>query len=339
MSVTSISCVVGQAMRCILGIDSGGTKCDALVARDDGVALGWGRCDIADPGSGRSGGGSGRSVGSIGRAVEQAMDGVECDELHITGVTGWVPLSFLHGRHGVKIETHPISECAAPLALVGETAGVVVLAGTGAFVHGKTRDGRELLLDALGPVLGDFGGGYHIGLLALQAAAKSRWHPRHETSLAPHILRACGVKDADRRGTCLISYMQERRDRAEIASFARLVNTEAEAGDHVAIGILQEAAAAMAETLFDVVDSLGMTEEEYVMAGTGSVATQSRVYWQHLCELAKRSAPLLRPVISDLPPVVGMVLLALRRMVPSDPQALEHGLFRSVRELLPRKKR
>lgn len=324
-------------MRCVLGIDSGGTKCDAILVADDGTAVGWGRCDVASPESGRGWGGSGRSMPSIRHAVSQAMEGVELDELHVVGAIEWVPAGFLREGHPVKIQVHGLpGEAAAALALVGETVGVVVLAGTGAFVYGKTREGREALLDALGPMLGDYGGGYQIGSLAVRAAAKSGWNPRHQTSLAPVIHKACGINEAEPRGRSLIGFMYEPHDRAEIAAFAKLVDFEAEAGDRIARAILEKAAADIAETLRDVVDRLGIANDEYAMIGTGGVATGSRTYWQHFCALAKEFAPGLKPVISDLPAVLGTVLPTLRALAATDPQAMESRLFQSTRQLLSR---
>jgi N-acetylglucosamine kinase len=244
-------------------------------------------------------------------------------------------MRLLREKHPVKMETHPApGEAAAALALVGEEVGVVVLAGTGAFVRGRTRDGRELHLDGLGPMLGDYGGGYQIGSLAVRAVAKSRWHPRHQTSLTAPIHRACGVNDGEAPEPTLIRFMHAPRDRAEIASFAELVNEEAEAGDRIAREILEQAATAISETLRDLVDRLGIAQEEYAMVGTGGVATGSRIYWQHLCALAREFAPGLKPVISELPAVVGLVLPTLQSLATVGPKALQDNLSRSMREMV-----
>ncbi len=84
------------AMRCILGIDSGGSKCDALVVRDDGVAIGWGQTRVGDtPARGRNFGGFGRNPRSVGLAIRQAITGLKCDELHLVGLTTYFPLALL----------------------------------------------------------------------------------------------------------------------------------------------------------------------------------------------------------------------------------------------------
>jgi N-acetylglucosamine kinase-like BadF-type ATPase len=51
--------------------------------------------------------------------------------------------------------------------------GVAVVAGGGMNCVGLAPDGREARFPALGPITGDWGGGYDVGLAALSAAARS----------------------------------------------------------------------------------------------------------------------------------------------------------------------
>jgi N-acetylglucosamine kinase-like BadF-type ATPase len=320
-------------MHYILAIDSGGSKCDAVLIREDGSVQGWGRCDISHPESGRGRGGSGRSEQTVALAVRRAVGNrLRCEELHVTGRYSF-PAEALPDAQRGQVAYHGTSEQGAALALVGEETGVVVLAGTGAFVCGRTRDGRELMLDALGPLLGDYGGAYHIGLLAVRAAARSHWHPRHQTSLAEVVRRACAEHAGNPPRFSLVEYMLGNRDRAEIASLAKLVDREANAGDRIAREILEEAAAAISETLYDVVDRLDIAREEYAMVGTGSVAVKSRIYWRHLCDRAEAFAPRLKPVVSDMPAVLGLALCAAREVEGIDLPAFRDTLFRTTRAM------
>ncbi len=318
-------------MRCVLAIDAGGSKCDALLVRDDGVALGWGRCDIADPEAGRGWSGSGRSVETVTRAVKRAMGEHSCRELHITTFANrrWAEETLAGAE---RIVQHSVAEYDGPFALAGTRFGVVALAGTGAFVFGRTRDGRACHLDGLGPNLGDYGSGYQIGMMALRAAARSGWHPRHHTSLADPVYRACVNHPGDERGHGLVGYTIEHHDRAEIASLAKIVDIEANGGDRVARQILRAAATSLAETLYDVVDRLGLKEEEYPLIGTGSIATRSRIYWRHFCRLAKEFAPHLKPFVPDLLPVVGVALCTLQEVTPDNMEDVRSTLLQTARE-------
>ena len=203
-------------MRCVLGLDSGGSKCDALVATEDGVVIGWGHVDVLDPRSGRDDrGGSGRSRRTVRQAAQDALRDITCDELHVTCLGGAVPLGFWRRADVGRVLLHPAAEHNAAFTLVGERCGVVALAGTGAFAYGRTRDGRDLHLDGLGPLLGDYGSGYHIGSMAIRAAAKSRWHPRWKTALEETVTDAIGgTWRPGTRDSSLVEFMLGPRDRA-----------------------------------------------------------------------------------------------------------------------------
>jgi N-acetylglucosamine kinase-like BadF-type ATPase len=326
-------------MRCILGIDGGGTKCHAILVRDDGQVLGWGQSDQKGKNDERHRvfGGRGRSYYSILKAVVQAIGRIDCDELHIASVNNALPLDFLRQDRPMKIQVHPISEYSAAFAQAGETYGIVALSGTGSIVYGKTRDGRAVYLDGLGPLLGDHGSGYDIGLRAIRAAAMAGWHPRHATSFANDIYRSCGGKANDRRGLSLIKYMIERRDRSAIANLARFVTTAAENGDRVAQSILEEAAADLAATVYDAVDILEISKEPYKLIGTGGIITHSNIYWNHLCKLVKKFAPRLRPTRSDLPAVVGVALSAMLQLPSINIRKAKTLLFKSTRSMLNEK--
>ena len=295
-------------MRCILGIDSGGSKCDALLVRDDGILLGWGRSDPVR--QGRTDTGSGRSWPAVYSALTKAIGTTRCDELHVVNYSERFSLDFLREKLCANIHRHAALEHTAARALVGVEDGIVALAGTGALVHGRTRDGQQKTLDGLGPLLGDHGGGFHIGLLGVRAAGQSGWHPRRGTSLAEAIYQECGGL-GDRSSFSLVKYMLVERDRSEIASLARIVDQEANKGDRIAVEILQQAAAELAATVYDVVDTLGMAEDEYPFVGTGSVALRSEIFWNHCCKLVQEFAPRFRPMTTRLPPVAGVVLAVL----------------------------
>ena len=106
----------------------------------------------------------------------------------------------------------------------------------------------------------------------------------------------------------MVSYMSDIRDRSEIAALARIVDRVANAGDPTAIAIIRGAAADMADTVRCVVDRLGVAREELPMIGTGSVATNSRLYWSALAEGVHAFAPGLTPALPTAPAVFGLCL-------------------------------
>lgn len=322
-------------MRCVLGVDGGGSKCDALLMREDGMALGWGHADVTDPGAGKAWFGSGRSQKTISRAAFKALralEGMHCDDLYISSVTGWLPLGFWRRQDVGDVHVNVVQEYEAALALIGEEYGAVALAGTGAFVNIRTRDNRHIHLDGLGPFLGDRGGGHQVGYQALRAIAIANWGERHATSLCDRIYKALDMERFNPGGYSLIGIL-DSKDRGEIAALAKIVGEEAEAGDRVAQEILATAAEDLSETLADAVAFLNVANEAYPLACTGGMM-RSRSYFEHFRACVGRVAPQFIPVNSDLPAVAGIALPTLYKISSVERNTLYANVLASTQALL-----
>ncbi|HSV74535.1 MAG TPA: BadF/BadG/BcrA/BcrD ATPase family protein [Chthonomonadales bacterium] len=306
-------------MRWVLAVDTGGSKCEAVLADDAGAVVGWGRCDYTHPDSGRGACGSGRASETVSIAVRDALAGHDLEgELHLAN--GRRLVAHLALRYpALRVVAHDFSEAQGALALAGEPCGVVALAGTGALVSVTRPDGQTLTLDALGPLLGDHGSGFHIGLLAVRAVGRARWSPRNATSLEAPVIAACSRGWDQNRPFGLVEWMLHLPDRSALAALARIVDAEARAGDCVAIRILREAARALAATLRDAVEMAGVQNEPLPLVGTGSVAARSRIYWAELRRQARRFAPELRPVVVRRPAALGYVLATLASLGTAGP--------------------
>jgi N-acetylglucosamine kinase-like BadF-type ATPase len=310
--------------RAVLALDPGGSKCDAVLVRDDGTVIGWGH--EQKPGI------SGRSPEMASAAIARAVGPYTFEDLHVAAYVSGLPPGINSLAIRGQTRVWPLPETAGPLALVGQTHGVVVLAGTGARVSAHTRDGRRLELDALGPTLGDFGSGYSIGLQALRATARAAMHPRHSTRLKDRVLatwESLMPQQADNAGHLgrLVTFSLMPHDRSIIASLAEIVDEEARAGDPVAIRILENAAAAIGETLRDALDHLQIANDEYALVGTGSVATKSDVFWNHLCHLVQEQAPRFTSVRCPAAPVLGNALVVLRELRPETADSIREMLL------------
>jgi len=321
-------------MRCILGIDSGGTKCHAMLVRDDGTLLGFGGTESPSSSEYVIFGGFGRTREAISKAVTQALGTTRCEELHIASVNSNQPAGFLAQWPVTKVKVHYVTEPGAALALAGETSGIVALAGTGVLVFGRTRDNRALSLDGLGPFLGDHGGGYQIGHAVLRAAAQSKWHSRRSTAFAEAVHKACGGQGGDILGKSLVAYTASPHDRSEIAYLARFAISAAADGDTIARDIMEKAAEDLASTVRDIVDALAMKGESYPLIGTGGIIAHSNLYWDHFCAEVRKFAPDLKPFRSDLPAVTGLIMSALQKMDGIDQASVRAALTESVRNYL-----
>lgn len=337
-------------MQHVLALDVGGTKTEALLVNEEGEALGWGHYDCIDPVTGASNGGSGRATENICAVLKAALDGRHFDMLHFGShiePPAWMRQSSgslakqrkytyssvfeLLGSHADKLIGHPVSEQMPALVMNGEEYGISVLAGTGAVVYCRMENGREFRLDGLGPILGDYGSAYQIGRMALQAAAKSEWHPRHLTSLArilPEVVRTMYRKDN------LVEFSLSTRERTEIAGLARFVDREAENGDAISRQIIEQAADSIVETVRDATDRLGIAGKSFLLAGMGGVASKSRIFWKRVCNGVLAFAPHFRPALLRHPPALGFALHALKEITPTDPAMLRERMIQSSEPLI-----
>jgi N-acetylglucosamine kinase-like BadF-type ATPase len=308
-------------MKHILAIDAGGTKCSALYLDSSGEVLGTGRYAHA--------GVSGRTELAVRMACHQAIGSHRPDELHIATVSRYLPLTPLAHTRNHEATVSLVGEDQVAYRLSGHHYGIVVLAGTGAFVHILTPGGDDLRLDGRGPLMGDFGSGFDIGRQALQAAVRSHFHQRHATSLTDAILEHLGRAKV---GT-LSNFDVSAADRSTIASLAGLVDEHARRGDRVSREIIERAADSLAETLEDGIDRVGLHDADLPLIGIGSVATHSELYWGRLCERLTAFAPQMKPVRCRRPPVVGIALCALHRLRPDAYAQLREKVIDAATEL------
>lgn len=321
-------------MRCILAIDAGGSKCESLLADEDGRIRNRGYCSVFDPDSGRGPSGSGRSVATVTESARRALAGQSCDALIPVSTGSDMDLSRLPEWAGVLQPALIYAEWQIALFGAGLDEGIMALAGTGAVVALCRRNARPLMLDGAGPVIGDLGSGWHIGLLALQAVLRAGWHARHRTALREPVMEAVSGWRVPRHSHLNGLFSQvPMPDRAEVAALAQLVDHAAEAGDPVAIGILEHAAGILARTVLDAADAGGAAARPLTVVGIGSVATRSRVYWQTLCRTVSEGAPQLRAVLNREIPAKTLARLALRDLGVTDWERVAANLERSAADI------
>ena len=295
-------------MRYALGVDGGGSKCDAVLIDDTGAVVGWGRGGPAhtwyDPPD--------VVEASYADAVGQALAGVEGARIWLAGGVRYDRVRQAIRAAGKLEAIVPAGEVEAAFACAQEEWGMVLLSGTGSFAHLSAPDGRHLHFGGMGPILGDYGSAYDIGLRGLRAAFASRWTRSRRTSLAEAVPAALGVGSL--KEVFDLVYAAKSLSRRKTAALAKVVNREAEVGDAVAIRCLQRAADDLAELAEDLIHELAMEEEAFPVIASGSVAQQSRAWWEHICRRIAAVAPRSRPVIPRVRPVVGAAMIALRAM-------------------------
>lgn len=290
-----------------LALDGGGSKCDAVVLDESGRVVGWGRggsthCYYVSPEAVRQ---------SYQDALDQALGDLHSDGFWISTTVPPAVLRELVADHGPVLGVAPAGEVETGLATAQETWGMLILSGTGSFAHGRLPDGRSRHFGSMGPLLGDYGSAYAVGLYGLRAAFASRWTEARRTSLEQAIPPVYGLSNLKELFDLIYGPGLSRR---EIAMSARVVDEQAEAGDRVALAVLQGAADELARLALDVINELQMHDLAFPLIANGSVAQKSRLWWERLCERVLATAPQAQPLVPRIKPVIGGALLALQAM-------------------------
>jgi len=293
--------------RYALGIDGGGSKCDAALLDESGAVVGWGRGGPThvyyDPPE--------VIAASYADAITAALQGVTGAEIWVAGnLPSGAPREAVE-QAGALARHMTVNEVDSAFACVQEEWGLIVLSGTGSFVHARSPDGRDLHFGGLGPILNDYGSAYEIGLRGLRAAFASDWTEERRTSLAEAIVRELGVSKL--RDVFELVYVKGF-GRRQIAALAQVVNAEAEAGDRVAADCIRRAADELAELAADAIRELDMMSLSFPAIAIGGVAQRCRLWRERVCARLREVAPGVRPVIPPVASAVGAALIALREM-------------------------
>jgi N-acetylglucosamine kinase-like BadF-type ATPase len=152
----------------------------------------------------------------------------------LPGVAEWITKVF----HDVKVERSEVvgDEVIALDAAFRGGPGILQIAGTGSNTIGRAADGSRESAGGWSSRLGDEGSGYWIGLHSVRRALRS--HDREEPT---QVLKKVG----EIWGTPTIEDLVNLGDSTpgpDFAALAPAINELAEAGDPVAVKVLQQAA-------------------------------------------------------------------------------------------------
>jgi N-acetylglucosamine kinase-like BadF-type ATPase len=300
----------------VLGADGGGTKTNGLLAESTGTLLASGRGDgsnqnvIGIENAARNLAGlietlartAGRPVAEIGSVVlGLAGAGAEKDRDVLIGA--------IQARlHAMGLPSLPISiQTDGRVALEGAFnggPGVVAVAGTGSVVMGKTPDGETLSIGGWGRVIGDEGSGYFIGLEALRAVSMEIDGRGEAGSLRASISSRFGL---DTRERIIAAIYREKFD---IPSIAPVVLEAAEAGDQVALGILNRAAREFSLQVITAVERLGLQGGTGVVM-IGGLIDHDTIYARMLAAEIQKASPAVDFPAPMNGPAHGALLLAM----------------------------
>jgi len=219
----------------------------------------------------------------------------------VTLVTDWVRKVFAERVGGSLILVGDV-EIALDGAFFGGP-GVLVMAGTGSNVAGRTAAGELTTAGGWGPALSDQGSGARIGQQALRDTALAIDEQR-ETTLLPAILQLWDLNNFDE----LVGYANQIPP-PDFTKLAPIVVSCAAAGDAVAQHVLQREAEELAHLARLVIDRLRRadTRADWLpdLAFTGSIMEHVAPVREGIVEVLRRDLPTLKVVPGMVDPILG----------------------------------
>ena len=280
----------------VLGVDGGGTKSLGLIATLEGNVLARREVGASNP----------NVVGHDGAANNlYELIALCCTEAHCTPrdlgsmVFGLAGAGDEANRRRLidKVNTLARNDGLPPLAITIDTdarialegafdggPGVVVIAGTGSVVMGKTPDRSVRLVGGWGRVLGDEGSGYFIGLEAIKAVTRDFDGRGSSEFLRTTFAANFGWSTRER----VIAAVY--RESFNIPSLAPVVLNGAAAGDKACLEILQGAAVLLARQVEPTVRLFPANETIGVVL-VGGLIDHETVYARVLSEQIHSIAP------------------------------------------------
>lgn len=297
-------------MRYFLGIDGGGTRTTAWLADEQGRVLARALTGPSNP----------LKVGfdaaqrellraarlTIRRARLKAQNlhavcvglaGVDRPPVH-RRLLAWLR-KFIPAHHHCLTSDAAIALQAA----LGDSAGIVVISGTGSIAYARDERGRVSRSGGWGVPFDDTGSGYDLGRKAIMAALRDLDGRGEPTILGRRIRRALGLPE-------LALVVLKPLTPQKIASLFPLVLEAARRGDFVAQRLLEEAGHDLGELALALVERLGWKRRALTVVCAGGVFSSSRRIRQMFAHCVRAVAPRARVLLLGRPAVEGALALA-----------------------------
>jgi N-acetylglucosamine kinase-like BadF-type ATPase len=194
--------------------------------------------------------------------------------------------------------------------------GVAVVCGAGFNCTGVGPDGREVRFPALGAISGDWAGGATIGIEAVGACVRAGDGRGPRTELERAVPAHFGLKTPRQ---VMVGLHTGKLDDSRVYELAPVVLGAANAGDPVAVGIVERQAEEVSVLVCTSLRRLRLlrTEADVVLGG-GVARARSPVFMRRLTERVSACAPKARIAVVDDLPIVGAALLALDQLAVAD---------------------
>lgn len=312
----------------VLGVDGGGSKTVAHLApvgETESDLVGAGEAGPSNPKSA----GWQRAMENLEYAIDRAFlaadvprgpvasaclalagAGRESDQQRIRE---WAHRRNIASHIVVTHDGKPILAAGTP-----DCTGIAVVAGTGSFACGRNADGKWVRAGGWGYLMGDEGSAYSIARKGLEATARALDARGPETALTKALFKAVGVED---RSEMVQAIYGRQSDRRWLASLAKVVVATAEAGDPVALAIMNEAAMELAGLCRSVADQLQRDgpRSQFPIVMAGGLLVHATLLRHRLIDNLRHAGLGGSDAVVVKEPVLGAVTLARRIETRDEP--------------------
>ncbi|NSW89189.1 MAG: hypothetical protein HPY74_00665 [Firmicutes bacterium] len=298
-------------MMLFVGVDGGGTKTETLICNENGVILGRGTGGPSNP-------------LFVDKSV--AMEAIR-QSIREAAYSGQIEGTFDYAaicvpgmrKYGNELKEDYASEIrnicvtgdelSAFYSALAKPFGIVVLSGTGSFAMGVNRKGESAEMGGWGPVLGDEGSGYYMGLSALKAVIREYEDRSLKTSLTEKLKEYFGISEIPEIRHLVYN---SEFDRLKISQISKIVYSEAAEGDAVSVGIIKDAAKHLASLVKRMAKRLNMYDGEYDAVLTGGVTKFGDFLIKPFIEYVKKGNNNINVRNPKFKPSVGSLMIAMK---------------------------
>jgi N-acetylglucosamine kinase-like BadF-type ATPase len=302
--------------RYFLGVDIGATKSHALIADEEGQAVGFG---AGGPGNHEVVGYEGlRTV--LHSITHQALTSADIGLEQIAGAGfGVAGYDFPSEREPTRQILDSLG-LRAPYEFVNDTIvgllagamegwGVVVVAGTSNNCRGRDRQGHEGWITGCGPSFAEYGGAAELVRRAMQDVSKAWSRRGPATRLGEAFIALTGATDL----TDLLEGLALERYHLTAAAAPLIFQVAAE-GDAVAQEAIRWSGRELGNLAVGVIRQLGFEGLDFEVVLAGSLYDGGPLLTEPLRATIHATAPGARLVRLTAPPVVGGVLLGMEQV-------------------------
>ncbi len=299
----------------VFGADGGGTKTLGMISTPDGTIVARRTVGASNPNVV----GFEVAAGNLFELIQGCCAEANCSLHELQSlVLGLAGAGNKQNRSQLRDRIVALAGCELPITIETDARiglegafegkpGILIIAGTGSIVIGKSSSGEIVTIGGWGRGLSDEGSGFYFGLEALKSLRLYYDGRGGSELLAELIAKEFGLNSRER---IIAAVYQEK---FEFSKIAPLVMSAAEGDDAVALQILNAGAAELSEQALALAGRLN-TPGKIGVAFTGGLVERENVYTKILKEKITERIPFAEFRQPSRSPAEGALLMAMAQL-------------------------